>query len=99
MVAGAANGIEKKETLTLTVVAEVLLTWAASSSADVIGYNVARSTTSGSGYTRLNSSLIPDLSFTDLTAESGHRYYYVATAVNSAGAESPTSNEAIADVP
>lgn len=91
--------MQGRASLSLSVLAEILLTWEASPSASVIGYNVRRSNISGSGYTRLNASLLPDTSYRDLTVQSGHRYYYVATAVDSAGNESAPSNEAVADIP
>jgi hypothetical protein len=99
VVSGSGGGVAKNTTLTLTIAAGVLLTWQASPSKDVVGYNVARSTTSGSGYSLLNTGLVPDTSYTDQTAQSGHTYYYVVTAVNSADQESAPSNEAVANVP
>jgi hypothetical protein len=98
-ISGTGSGLDKTTTLTVTVTAEVLLTWNASTSGDVIGYNVARSDTSGSGYVRLNSELVSGTSYVDDTAQSGHTYYYVATAVNAAGLESAPSGEASAEVP
>ena len=53
----------------------------------------------GGGYVRLNSDLTSGTSYTDDTVQSGHTYYYVATAVNSIGVESIASNEAVTDVP
>lgn len=97
-ISGIAGGVEKTTMLNLTVTAEVLLTWQSSASGDVVGYNVARSTTSGAGYVQLNDVLITGTSFLDGTVESGQTYYYVATAVNASGAESVPSNEAVASV-
>ena len=71
----------------------VLLNWDASLSSVTTGYNVYRSNTSGSGYAKINSIPIPGLSYTDSTAVSGQTYYYVTTAVDSSGDESPFSNE------
>ena len=99
VVSGNGGGIAKNVILTLTLAAEVNLTWQASPSRDVIGYIVGRSTTSGSGYSRLNSDLILGTSYTDQTAESDHTYYYVVTAVNSINQESVPSNEAVTSVP
>ena len=49
-------------------------------------YDVLRSTTSGSGYTALASSLAGDkTSYVDTTAAAGTTYYYVVRAKNSAG--------------
>jgi hypothetical protein len=76
----------------------VSLTWTASTSL-VSGYNVYRGTQSGGPYTLLNSSLDTDTTYTDATVQTGQSYYYVATAVNSSGAESAYSNQAEATVP
>ena len=72
--------------LSITVNAHsVFLSWDASSSQDVIGYNAYRGTNSGGPYTKLNSSLIATTSYTDQTVQSGYTYYYVTTAVDSPG--------------
>jgi fibronectin type 3 domain-containing protein len=76
----------------------VSLSWSASAS-QVEGYNIYRSTQSGSSYVRLNSSLIMSLSFTDDTVQSGKTYYYAATSVDSNNVESADSNIATATVP
>jgi Abnormal spindle-like microcephaly-assoc'd, ASPM-SPD-2-Hydin len=76
----------------------VNLSWKASSS-DVIGYRVYRSDSSGSGYSALNGTAVSGLSYTDSSVSSGTTYYYVVTAVDSAGVESVYSNQATAVVP
>jgi hypothetical protein len=76
----------------------VALTWTASTST-VSGYNIYRSTVSGSGYAKLNSSLVASLSYSDTTVQSGTTYFYVATAVDSGGDESADSNQATAVIP
>ena len=76
----------------------VALTWNASTST-VSGYNVYRSTVSGSGYTKINSSLVALLTYTDSTVQSGTTYFYVTTAVDSSGNESVHSNEVSAAIP
>ncbi len=76
----------------------VSLTWNASTST-VSGYNVYRSTTSGTGYSRINGSLLTTLNYTDSTLTSGTTYYYVTTAVDANGNESADSNEAQAIIP
>jgi hypothetical protein len=73
------------------------LSWTAS--ADAVGYNIYRSTTSGSGYSMINSSLDSTTAYTDSTVVSGQTYYYVATAVNSESQESGYSNQAQAVIP
>lgn len=72
--------------------------WTASSSV-VSGYNVYRGTVSGGPYTKLNSSLITVLTYTDSTVQATQTYYYVATAVDSVGNESVFSNEVPAVIP
>jgi hypothetical protein len=76
----------------------VTLSWTASSSA-VSGYNVYRSTVSGSGYTKINGGLVGSTSYTDSNVQSGITYYYVTTSVDSSGKESTDSNQASALVP
>jgi hypothetical protein len=73
------------------------LTW--DSSSDAVGYNVYRSTTSGSGYTMVNTSLDSTTAYTDSTVVSGLTYYYVAAAVNASGDESGYSTPATAVIP
>jgi hypothetical protein len=98
VVTGSRGGSQATAQLKLNVIAEVFLHWDRSDSGDIVGYNLARSTTPGQGYTRINSSLITDTSYSDQTVQSGHTYYYVATAVDAAGNESAPSNMATATV-
>jgi hypothetical protein len=74
------------------------LSWGASTSA-VAGYNVYRSTLSGSAYVKINSSLVGGVTYTDSSVSSGTTYYYVATSVDSTGTESVYSNEVSAVIP
>jgi len=76
----------------------VALSWIASTSA-ITGYNVYRSTVSGSGFTKLNSSLVAGLSYSDSNVSSGATYFYVATSVDSGGDESLNSNQVSAAIP
>jgi fibronectin type 3 domain-containing protein len=64
-----------------------------------VGYNIYRSTVSGGSYTKLNSALNTATSYVDKTVAAGTTYYYVATAVNSSGAESGYSAVVVAVVP
>ena len=75
------------------------LSWNASTSQDVIGYNVYRGTTSGGPYTKVNGALDANTDYTDTTVMNGNTYYYVATAVDSNNQESVYSNEAQAIIP
>ena len=70
---------------------QVSLTWNASTGAT--SYNVKRSTTNGGPYTTIASPATNGYTDTGLT--NGTTYYYVVTAVNSAG-ESGNSNQASA---
>jgi hypothetical protein len=76
----------------------VALTWNASTST-VSGYNVYRSTVSGSSYIKMNTSLVAGISYTDSTVQNGTTYFYVTTAVDSTGTESVNSNEVTAPIP
>jgi hypothetical protein len=71
----------------------------AASPSTVSGYNVYRSAVSGTGYIKLNSSLVTGLAYTDSTVQNGTTYYYVATAADSGGKESAYSNEMQAIIP
>jgi len=77
----------------------VALSWAGSASSGVTGYNVYRSTVSGTSYTRINSSPTASLKYTDGSVTSGATYYYVVTAVSSTGAESAHSAQVRAVIP
>jgi len=74
------------------------LSWNASTSPGVVSYNAYRSTTPGGPYMLL-ANAITGLSLSDATVQSGVTYYYVVTAIDSAGEESPNSNEAKAVIP
>jgi hypothetical protein len=64
------------------VLHNVQLSWKASTSKHILGYNIYRGNRSGGPYKKINGALDPNLKFTDLTVASGHKYYYVATVVN-----------------
>ena len=71
----------------------VMLNWTASPSQGVTGYNVYRSTTSGTGYVKINSSAVGGLTYTDSTVSNSTTYYYVTTSVDNSGDESAYSEE------
>ena len=77
----------------------VLLSWTASNSPEIIGYNVYRAMASGGAYQKLNTSQVPETSYVDNDIVPGQNYYYVTTAIDSAQNESGYSNEAVALVP
>lgn len=77
----------------------ITLSWSASSSPSIAGYNVYRSGTSGGPYTKQNTALVSPLAFTDTTVQAGQSYFYVLTAVNTNGIESGYSTEVSVLVP
>lgn len=77
----------------------VSLNWTASSSPDVVGYNIFRGTVSGGPYSQINPSLNAGTSYTDSSVTNGNTYYYVTTAVDSNNQQSVYSNQASAVIP
>ena len=77
----------------------VNLSWTASTSQNIIGYNIYRSVTSGGPYSKINPVLNASTLYTDSTVADGVTYYYVSTAVNSSNAESGYSNQTTAVIP
>jgi hypothetical protein len=71
----------------------VRLDWNNNSEGDLAGYNVYRSTTSGSGYSKLNSTLLTDSNYIDDINTTDITYYYVVTAVNTTSNESTYSGQ------
>lgn len=71
----------------------VTLNWTASTTPNV-NYNVYRSTTSGGPYSKLTSSPVSGVTYTDSAVLAGQTYYYVTTAVDVNNNESSYSNEA-----
>jgi hypothetical protein len=84
--------------LTSTGPHTVSLTWTASISANVVGYQISRGTTSGGPYT-LIGTVGNTTSYTDTTVVSGQTYYYVVAAVDSRNNVSPYSSPVSAAVP
>jgi hypothetical protein len=70
------------------------LSWTASITPSVAGYNVYRGTTSGGPYSKLNTSLVAATNYSDTAVTAGQTYYYVTTSVDSSNDESVPSNEA-----
>jgi hypothetical protein len=99
----ASSPTSASRSLSITVAAasahSVMLKWTASPSAGVTGYKVYRSTVSGSGYTKINPSVVSGLTYTDATVVSGVTYYYVTTSVDSSGDESSFSRQVKMIVP
>jgi hypothetical protein len=77
----------------------VSLSWTASASPDVAGYNVYRRTGSSGRFVQINSSLDALTTYNDDTVASGQTYYYETTAVNDSGQESAPSASVLAVIP
>ena len=71
----------------------VSLDWNDSNRPDLEGYNVYRSTTQGSGYSKINGSLVTGSNYADNNVVNGTTYYYVVTAFDGSYNESGYSNE------
>jgi hypothetical protein len=82
---------------TATTQHSVALTWSPVSA--VSGYNVYRGTQSGGPYSKINTALDTSTNFTDSSVLSGQTYYYITTAVNGSGVQSPFSNQVKAVIP
>ncbi len=93
----ASNGPESESVAGTGTTPMVSLGWSASAS-PVQGYNIYRGTTPGT-YSKLNSALDLNTSFTDTTVATGTTYYYAATAVNSSGQESTYSSPVEVSIP
>jgi hypothetical protein len=78
---------------------KVQLSWKVSKSKHVIGYNIYRGNRSGGPYKKINGALDPNTSFTDVKVAAGHKYYYVATAVNLRKRESAYSKQIQVAIP
>lgn len=76
------------------------ITWDASTSATLLGYNVYRGTVSGGPYSKISPTLTTStLLFTDTTPVSGKQYFYVVTAVDTSGTESSASTQVAVTIP
>jgi hypothetical protein len=74
------------------------LSWDASTSSDIVGYNVYRGP-NGVSWTKINSSLDASTTYTDSTVANDTTYYYATTAVNTDGNESVKSAAVEAVIP
>jgi fibronectin type 3 domain-containing protein len=100
-----ASNASNSPTITLAgtgvqqVAHSVSLTWTASVSADVVGYNIYRSTVSGGSYSILDSTLVTADTYADPTVQSGQTFFYVVRSVDNTGTESVNSTEVQAIIP
>ncbi len=77
----------------------VTLSWAASPSSGVAGYNVYRAASSGGPYAKVSPVPVAGSTFRDITVQAGRTYYYVITAADAAGNEGGYSSQVAAVVP
>jgi Abnormal spindle-like microcephaly-assoc'd, ASPM-SPD-2-Hydin len=95
----ASNATNSPAVISLTASSYIVaLNWTASTSGDVVSYNVYRGTVSGS-YTILNSAPVTTTQFTDTSVVNNVTYFYVVTAVDSSGIQSSDSNQATIPIP
>jgi hypothetical protein len=71
----------------------VTISWKPTRNARVSGYNIYRSEEPGTGFTQINTTLVTDSLFPDLTTMKGKEYYYHIRLVNDSLYESPPSAE------
>jgi fibronectin type 3 domain-containing protein len=79
----------------------VCLTWVASTTTTVTGYNIYRSTTTGGeNYsTPLNAAPVTTPFYNDISDATGTIYFYTVVAIGSGGALSVPSSEVSAQIP
>lgn len=77
----------------------VSLAWNASTSPNVVGYNIYRRTGASGSYAQINTVLNPTTAYVDTAVTDGVTYYYETTAVNSTDEESAPSAPAQAVIP
>lgn len=94
----AANVAAINFTATPQAAHSVSLTWSSSPTTTVTGYNVYRTTISGSLFARVNSGPVTGLAYTDSSVQNGLTYYFVTTALDPNG-ESIFSNQVPAVIP
>ena len=70
----------------------ITISWTGTTNALVEGYNIYRSVIAGSGFEKLNQTLVSDTFYLDIPSESGKEYYYKITTANSQGGESMASD-------
>ncbi len=77
----------------------VSLSWNASTSPNITGYNIYRRTGTSGSFTKINSSLNATTSYVDTAVTDGQTYYYETTALNSSDEESAPSSAVAAAIP
>jgi len=72
---------------------QVSLDWNDNGESDLAGYNVYRSTTLGTGYVKVNGTLLASSDYLDSGLANGTTYYYVVAAVDTGSNPSGYSSE------
>jgi hypothetical protein len=95
----------KSASAVVTVIAQaeqhsVDLSWNASASANIVGYNVYRGQASSGPYSKINAGgLVAATLYSDISVANGMTYFYATTVVDSSGRESVHSNQVQAAIP
>jgi hypothetical protein len=100
-VTGCSGRVSEKSykvTIQSTANHVVDLSWKASTSSNITGYNVYRSP-NGSTWNKINISLVGSTLYDDATVANGSSYYYAVTAVDLEGVESNKSGIVKAVIP
>jgi hypothetical protein len=95
---GVVSEVSYRVVIQATANHVVDLSWTASTSADVVGYNVYRSSDAAT-WKKINASLIASTLYSDSTVANSTTYYYVASAVDVNGHESSKTAAVKALVP
>ena len=95
---GAVSQVSYKAVIQATANHVVDLSWTASTSAHIVGYNVYRSSDAAT-WQKINASLIASTLYSDSTVANSTTYYYAATAVDMYGHESTKTAAVKAVVP
>ncbi len=95
---GVVSEVSYRVVIQATANHVVDLSWTASTSADVVGYNVYRSSDAAT-WQKINASLIASTLYSDSTVANSTTYYYVASAVDVNGHESSKTAAVKALVP
>jgi hypothetical protein len=97
-VKGAAiTGVNFTATAVVPVSHSITVNWTASTSSNIVGYNVYRGSTSGGPYTQIGFT--GGTSYVDANVSSGQTYFYVVTAVDGRNKKSAYSTQATAVIP
>ena len=75
------------------------LSWSLNVETDLAGYRIYRSESEGTRGSALGPELLQTPAYRDMTAQSGHKYWYTVTAVDQAGNESGGSAVAMVEMP